>query len=69
MVLFSTMGVLLKTNNMKISEVIKKLQKIQEEHGDVEVLYYTETDCHGCYTPVRNDIIAYEKEVNKVLFL
>ena len=54
---------------MKISEVIKKLQKIQEEHGDVEVLYYTETDFHGCYTPVRNDIISYEKEVNKVLFL
>ena len=23
---------------MKISEVIKKLQKVQEEHGDVEVL-------------------------------
>ena len=23
---------------MKISEVIKKLQEIQEEHGDVEVL-------------------------------
>ena len=54
---------------MKISELIKKLQEIQKEHGDVEVLYYTETDCHGYYTPVRNDIITYEKEVNKVLFL
>ena len=54
---------------MLISEVIKKLQEIQEEHGDVEVEYYTETDCHGYYTPVRNDIISYEKEVNKVLFL
>ena len=54
---------------MKISEVIKKLQELQKEHGDVEVLYYTETDCHGYYTPVRNDIISYEKEVNKVLFL
>ena len=54
---------------MLISEVINTLQEIQKEHGDVEVLYYTETDCHGYYTPVRNDIIAYEKEVNKVLFL
>ena len=54
---------------MKISELIKKLQYIQKEKGDVEVLYYTETDCHGCYTPVHNDIISYEKEVNKVLFL
>ena len=54
---------------MKISEVIKKLQEIQKEDGDVEVLYYTETDYHGYYTPVRNDIISYEKEVNKVLFL
>ena len=50
---------------MKISEVIKKLQELQKEHGDVEVLYYTETDCHGYYTPVRNDIISYEKEVNR----
>lgn len=23
---------------MKISELIKKLQKVQEEHGDIEVL-------------------------------
>ena len=26
--------------DMKISELIKKLQKVQEEHGDVEVLVY-----------------------------
>ena len=25
---------------MKISEVIKKLQEIQEEHGDIEVMVY-----------------------------
>lgn len=54
---------------MKISQVIERLQEIQKEKGDVEVLYYTETGCHGCYTPIRNDIISYEKEVNKVLFL
>lgn len=32
--------VLLKTNNMKISQVIKKLQEIQKEHGDLEVKAY-----------------------------
>ena len=32
-----TMEVLLKTNNMKISEVIKRLQEIQEKHGDLFV--------------------------------
>ena len=32
---------------MKISEVIKKLQKVQEEHGDVEVLALENT-CGEC---------------------
>ena len=36
--MFFTMGVLLKTNNMKISEVINKLQEIQKEDGDVYVI-------------------------------
>ena len=36
--MFFTMGVLLKTNNMKISEVIKKLQEIQKEEGDLYVI-------------------------------
>ena len=36
------MGVLLKTNNMKISEVIKRLQEIQEKHGDLFVHVVTE---------------------------
>ena len=31
------MGVLLKTNNMKISEVVKKLQEVQAEKGDLDV--------------------------------
>ena len=37
--IFFTMDVLLKTNNMKISEVIKKLKEIQKEHGDIESCY------------------------------
>lgn len=28
---------LIKTSNMKISELIKELQEIQKEHGDVQV--------------------------------
>ena len=35
--MFFTMGVLLKTNNMKISEVINKLQEVQAEKGDLLV--------------------------------
>ena len=38
--MFFTMGVLLKTNNMKISEVINKLQEVQKDWGDVEVMVY-----------------------------
>ena len=38
MVLFSTMGVLLKTNNMVITELINILQEIQKEKGDLPVL-------------------------------
>ena len=37
MVLFFTMEELLKTSDMKISELIKKLQEIQEKKGDVKV--------------------------------
>ena len=37
MVTFFMMEVLLKTNNMKISELIKKLQEIQKEDGDLDV--------------------------------
>ena len=53
MVLFSTMGVLLKTNNMKISEVIEELQEIQDRVGerpvlvngyDISMVYYDNID-------------------------
>ena len=35
--MFFTMGVLLKTNNMKISQVIEKLQGFQTIKGDLQV--------------------------------
>ena len=53
MVLFSTMGVLLKTNNMKISELIDELQEIQDRVGerpvlvngyDISMVYYDNID-------------------------
>lgn len=50
------MGVLLKTNNMKISEVIKRLQEIQEKHGDL--LVRVETEC--CDVPLeKRKFIVY----------
>ena len=44
------MEVLLKTNNMKISQVIKKLQEIQKEHGDLEMKAYD-----AIYFPIDED--------------
>ena len=43
------MEVLLKTNSMKmkISEVVKKLQEVQAEKGDVEVLAVFDTYGEG----------------------
>ena len=38
------MGVLLKTNNMKISEVIKKLKEIQDKYGNVQVRIMIDDD-------------------------
>ena len=52
-VMFFTMGVLLKTNNMKISEVIEELQEIQDRVGerpvlvngyDISMVYYDNID-------------------------
>ena len=34
-------------SDMKISELIKKIQKVQEEHGDVEVLAIENTCGEG----------------------
>ncbi len=37
-------------SNMKISEVVKKLQEVQEEHGDVESYYlYRDDYCNTDY--------------------
>ena len=46
---------------MKISEVIKKLQKIQEEHGDVEVLAVFDTYGEGEWVSLEEDGISFDR--------
>ena len=46
---------------MKISEVIKKLQKIQEEHGDVEVLAVFDTYGEGEWVSLEEDVISFDR--------
>ena len=60
-VIFFTMGVLLKTNNMKISQVIKKLQEIQKEKGDVEVLAVFDTYGEGEWVSLEEDGISFDR--------
>ena len=59
--MFFTMGVLLKTNNMKISEVINKLQEIQKEHGDVEVVSVFDTYGTGEWTPLEDSGVSFDR--------
>ena len=47
---------------MKISEVIKKFQEIQKEHGDIEVMYYY----YGEEEAFAHDNIEYNKDDNKL---
>ena len=59
--MFFTMGVLLKTNNMKISEVINKLQEIQKGHGDIEVLALENTWGEGEFVPLEDSGISFDR--------
>lgn len=54
---------------MKISELIKKLQELQKEHGDIEVMAYTDADCHGYYDTFIEDDVCYYKSDNVILIL
>ena len=54
---------------MKISELIKKLQELKDKHGDIEVQSYTDTDCHGYYSPIYDEAVVYDKGDNAVLIL
>ena len=46
---------------MKISEVIKKLQEVQKEHGDIEVLALENTYGDGEWVPLEEDGISFDR--------
>ena len=46
---------------MKISEVIKKLQEIQNEHGDVEALAVFDTYGGGEWVSLEEDGISFDR--------
>ena len=50
-----------KISNMKISEVIKKLQEIQKEKGDVEVLAVFDTYGEGEWVSLEEDGISFDR--------
>ena len=52
---------------MKISELIERLQELQEKHGDIEVQAYTDTDCQGYYDTFIRENVCYEKSDNVIL--
>ena len=56
-------GVLIKINlnNMKISQVIEKLQEIQKEKGDVEVLAVFDTYGEGEWVSLEEDGISFDR--------
>ena len=46
---------------MKISQVIEKLQEIQKEKGDVEVLAISDTYGTGEWVPLEDDGIIFDR--------
>ena len=46
---------------MKISEVIKELQEIQKEHGDVEVSAVFDTYGEGEWVSLEEDGISFDR--------
>ena len=46
---------------MKISEVIKKLQKVQEEHGDIEVLSIENTWGEGEWVSLEDSGVSFDR--------
>ena len=46
---------------MKISEVINKLQEIQKEHGDVEVVSVFDTYGEGEWVSLEEDGISFDR--------
>ena len=57
--------------NMKISEVIKKLQEVQKEHGDIEILALENTYGEGEWVSLEEDGISFDRfnEGENVLYI
>ena len=46
---------------MKISELIKELQEIQEVHGDIEVLAMENTYGEGEWVPLEDSGVSFDR--------
>ena len=46
---------------MKISELIKKLQEVQKEHGDVEVLAIEDTYGEGEWVSLEDSGVSFDR--------
>ena len=46
---------------MKISELIKELQEIQEVHGDIEVLALEDTYGEGEWAPLEDSGVSFDR--------
>lgn len=56
---------------MKISEVIRKLQEIQNEHGDIEVLALENTCGEGEWVSLEDNGVCFDRfnEGENVLYI
>ena len=46
---------------MVISELIKKLQEVQKEHGDIEILALENTWGEGEFVPLEDSGISFDR--------
>ena len=46
---------------MKISELIKELQKVQKEHGDIEVLAISDTYGEGEWASLEDSGVSFDR--------
>ena len=60
-----------KISDMKISELIKKLQELKDEHGDVEVLALENTYGEGEFVSLEDSGISFDRfnEGKNILYI
>ena len=56
---------------MKISEVIKKLQEVQKEHGDIEILAISDTYGEGEWASLEDSGVSFDRynEGKNILYI